>query len=282
MKSLERKHIVSRMESQEKPATGKILACVGTIEQFNADTDDKVSLLEAGATPVDYYGNDAVWKQFNQRNAGVDSYVISALDSSDKKSAGYADCTGLVAVGIDKETGKNISILTHQDSKSVLNRNMPDAGRDTFIADLSTSLTELRTRCESGSIDTVVFGGWTEGVGSSVYPYSAEEYKEMVMLIGSLSQNVLGIDPVVVVGPNLEHNILGNGMDEDTVRSLKSGGQTIMDRDPRDKDVSVIFDTQRRRLYMTRPGQYGAGDYTFPASRVKEMEQNWTDDTWMD
>jgi len=272
--------IVEQKGSIEDFHGGRIVTCVGTQEDFSRN--DSWPVRQTDTVLVDYYGNnDETWTRLKQKSAGRETYVISALDSFNKESRNYADCTGIVAVGVDKETGENISFLTHQDGKKILTADGPlKEVHEQFIADLRASLSELKDRSKTGSIDLVIFGGWAEGFGGGFYPYSAEEYKRSVQMIGNLCEEVLQIDPDVAIGPNAEPT--RDGYDE-------HGNGTI-----RDFDVQVVFDTINRRLYMVRPEQPTGPsrdphhpveqntNRTFKASQIEEEEKYWTDSTWQD
>src|SRR3989344_7601423 len=146
---------VATLESSEKPKVGQIINCFGTTDDF--PLEDKMRLDALDATPVDYYSNAKSWQKLHQKNAGKESYVISSADSTNKKSDRFADCTGIIAVGLEKGARKNISILTHQDYKRIVK---PAKKLEKFVTDLKSSLIELRDRSESGSLDVVIFGGW--------------------------------------------------------------------------------------------------------------------------
>lgn len=258
---------------------GRIVTCVGTREDFSHNKSWPARL--ADIVLVDYYGNSEYWTKLKQKSAGKETYVISALDSLNKESRNYADCTGIVAVGVDKETGKNISFLTHQDGKKILTADGPlKEVQKQFTADLRASLSELKDRSKEGSIDGVIFGGWAEGFGGGFYPYSAEEYKRSVQLIGNLFEEVLQIDPDVAIGPNAEPT--RSGYDERDNEIIK------------DFDIQVVFDTINRRLYMVRPEQPTGASHdphhpveqntnrTFKASQIEKEAKYWIDSTWQD
>lgn len=56
----------------------------------------------------------------NNLSAGPYTYVISELSETPKKSLGYLNCTGVVATGISKESGNNISFISHQEPSRIL------------------------------------------------------------------------------------------------------------------------------------------------------------------
>ena len=81
-----------------------IMACIGVPEDFGQKEREKMFPLN------DIYNQDIFNVDFENGNVG---FFISPIekDFSNKFSRGYFDCTGLVVVGVDKETGQNISFL---------------------------------------------------------------------------------------------------------------------------------------------------------------------------
>lgn len=68
--------------------------------------------------------------------------VISHTNSRNKYSNKYYNCTGLVVIGRDRETGENISFLTHQDPLYFLVTEQ----KEKFIVAISDILLELKER----------------------------------------------------------------------------------------------------------------------------------------
>ncbi len=240
--------IRSLKDSEESPRFGEIVACFGTEDDYKRSRS--LEWRHLPTTHVDYYGSARQWEQLDQKNGGKHTYVISSIDDHNKSSDKYADCTGIVVVGAEK--GKNISLLTHQDPKPL---KIPDV-LEQYTHDLTARLEEMRDRAEPGSVDMIIFGGWT------VPDYDAG-YKRSVKMLGEIGQKVLGIDPTIVLGPN-------NVRATDT-RSIRT--------------VSVTFDTDKRRLYMIRPDQIEKTalpgqpappktNITFKASQIDDVEKN--------
>ncbi len=195
--------------------------------------------------------NDMASKNF--LNAGHQSYVISTVDNSNKFSEGFFMCTGLLAVGVDKETGKNISLLTHQYPIIFSN---PEK-RNKFIKDLNSRLQDLKNRSVEGSVDAVAFGGsYREDQEADNYPIMLKYYPDSVNLSADGVRNILGFDPVVINGPKLKRIL---------------NGEQISD--------SVYFDNKNRRLYFVRgeinqpaPGRT-SGD--FPVGELEDRKKDW-------
>ncbi len=82
-------------------------------EQIN-DLDNPISKIQEEGLFVDWFANDEIIKDRQLLSMGERTYVISPINEVSKSSASYRNCMGIIAVGKDKETEKNISFLTHQ------------------------------------------------------------------------------------------------------------------------------------------------------------------------
>jgi len=85
------------------------------------------------------------WKQVN--------FVISNIDETDKYSSWYNNCTGVILFWIDKNTGKSISMLSHQNPNCFLK------DKQWFEIILSKRLKEFSDRCKEWSIKSFIWGG---------------------------------------------------------------------------------------------------------------------------
>ncbi|MFA6006773.1 MAG: hypothetical protein WC764_03555 [Candidatus Paceibacterota bacterium] len=152
---------------------------------------------------LSFYADPKKLTEKRIKNAGEKSYVISPVDGRDKLSKEYADCTGLVVTGQDKELGVDISFLTHQNPTFFLKS---DENKNKFIADLSNSLTEIKERCEPGTIDAVIFSGsYLPGIS----PHTGNSYQkvhdESTALITNVVKEGLGFKPSIMVEPKASH-----------------------------------------------------------------------------
>jgi len=190
-----------------------IMACIGNRSDFGDSIKGKFEEQHQKIHNVNYESELDILKRKKFLNGGRQTYVMSTIDDLDKFSEGFYDCTGLVVVGVDKNTGKNISFLTHQDPKQFLNQK-----KDVFISHLQQQLIEIKKRCKLGTIDAVIVGG----------KYTADKYKknyiDTVKLISSKIQKNLGFEPVVINGPKLTY----------------------------DSD-SVFYENKTKRIYFLRP-----------------------------
>jgi len=148
----------------------------------------------------------------------------------------------VVIVGKDKETGKNISIMSHQspealfeDEEILLN----------FKNQLISSIEEMKSRCVPNSLDFVVFGGIKEEISDKEPdenfrmgiddpakfmkgPY--DDYVRSIRFLNYIISQKTGFSPVVMLDPN---------------ENFKTDEYSL----------NVYFDNENRRLYMIRPEQ---------------------------
>jgi hypothetical protein len=90
---------------------------VDVAQENNELEDIREEMEEDGLTHwVDFEGGDLEkLEKEGFKHAGLNSYLISPISDRDWFSDHYFDCTGVVAIGRDIETNKEISFLTHQD-----------------------------------------------------------------------------------------------------------------------------------------------------------------------
>lgn len=235
-----------------------IIVCVGNPKQFREkpNTEDgkifsDLMKLE-DAHNVDFYENPDELDRKGFKNKGQNSYVISKIDGRDKLSEEYRDCTGLLVVGADKETGENISFLTHQMPEYFLgkseNKNLK------FKKDLSKQIEELKKRSQEGTIDAVILGGQylsaKSGRHSPAYKemYMAEHEDSIKLLAKEVSKS-LGFEPVVIVGPK---EVSENNAEDD-----------------------IFFSNSERRLYLKRPEVGMRGTESYLPSEIKKQAKKW-------
>ena len=232
-----------------KKGVAPIMACIGMPEQFkeNPGEEQKIFDAEEQESPslhnVDYYGNPTDLKKQKFKNAGDYSYVISTIDTADKVSRTYRNCTGLVVSGQDKETGENISFLSHQDPQYFLEE--ASDRRNTFVGDLRGRLKELKERCVPGTIDAVIVGG---NYFKDVQKYK-EQYIKSIGLLSQVVQQELGFEPTAITGPKTDSFLPGSD--------------------------NIFYDNGHRRLYIMRPEVGKDSTKSFAPSKIKEHEKQW-------
>lgn len=181
---------------------------------------------------------------------GDEGYIMSAISGSEKMSFNYAECTGVAVVGIDINTGENISFLTHQNPTHFLNKE-----RGEFINDMRGRLLGIKERCKEGTIDATIFGGRyayaREYRGSKIEKIFIKEYVNSVKLLGRLIDTNLGFSPTVIVTPKFNSSF-----------------------------DAVIFDTENRRLYITRDKGKNGFMQSFVAKDIDNEQKKWSPGEW--
>lgn len=222
-----RKEIDTPKSEHLKEGVRPIIACINESKKCNffgsvpmpdvpGDAHDNALDVQYGADIYDMRMKKII-------NNGEETYLISPIDKRNKLSSEYRNCTGLVAVGIAKKDGQNISFLTHQYPIRFLHDS-----RRAFKHDLSEQLTRLKELSEEKTIDVVIYGGnyFTDNYNFGGYSAAefVKDYKESIKLLSDVVKKRFGFRPVVITGPN------------------KAGG-----------GQNVFFDTENRRLYVVRP-----------------------------
>ncbi len=223
-----------------------IIACIGTEADFENDPSLQAKLFivpthnQAGVHDVDYFGDPESLRRQNFKNAGEGSYAISPVDNLDKLSRKFRNCTGLVVAGVDKKTGKNMSLLSHEDPGYFLDER--NNNKDSFLTDLRQRLQELHEKSAEGTVDAVIVGGnwfkWGPGYKRA--------YRKSIELLSQEVENIFGFMPVVMTGPKT------------------TGGEE-----------SVFYNNEHRRLYIVRPRVGRASTESFIRSEMKTKERRW-------
>lgn len=231
-----------------------LIFSVGTHAQFLDDANEKVREVAAVGQPVnaenvDYFGDQEKMLAKGFWKGGPGTYVISPIDSQDKYSHGYEECTGVVAVGRDRKTGENISLLSHQRPAHILGR------PENFFKDLDDALSQMRAVAEEGSIDAVILGGaYSNALLREEFDMTAKiveyEYATAVDLLSEAIQRQFQLTPIVA-GPKIN---------------------AVID--------SVFLDNAKRRICIMRHVGEGKEDEafatgTFPATALTDEKRKW-------
>ena len=222
-----------------------IIACVGSFKDFNSFGQNLFdeSFIEQqinNAHNIDFFGHPDDFKEKNFLNSGIKTYVFSVLDGQNKFSEGLFDCTGLIVTGIDKETGKNISFLSHQ-SPNVFLLNK----KDDFINHLKSRFVEIKNKCIPGTIDAIVVGGNYFNESDHEELNYGQKYLDSIELLSSETKKILGFEPSIINGPK-----------EDT--------------GPDD----IFYDNENRRLYFLRP-KVNEDTGSFTQSNIEKEKKKW-------
>lgn len=161
-----------------------IMICVDDVGHY-----DK-SLME-NAEYVDYFKNKT--DKGNSLQHRDRAYIISDISPGNKYTNELYSCTSIIAVGSDKQTGENISFMSHQDCVAV-------DEYDSFALDIKKRLNELKSKSQEGSIDIVIVGGMVNS------KYVAKNYEDTLSKLSAYIKEVAGFDPIIV-GPK-EHDFV--------------------------------------------------------------------------
>ncbi len=200
---------------------------------------------------LDYDGSDLEkLEKEGFKHAGYLSYLISPLAERNWFSDHYINCTAVVGMGRDAATGKELSFLSHQDPNFFINSGPENAAR--FAADMASSLEELRSRAQEGSVEVLLMGGdfSTQAVKTPDDKTATcrTQYIASIKVLREVVQKTLGFDPKVLAGPN------------------NSKGETI-----------VTVQTQGRKVWVERGKQDAIFDQPYQANQLEEMESKWLD-----
>ena len=154
-------------------------------------------------------------------------YVMSEANEKNKYSEKFFDCIGLVIVGIDEKTGKNISIITHQKPARLLNTEY--FGKEDEEEYLKT-IKNFVAQCKKGTVDALIIGGKIKKGGN--VDGDPETYIKGVQKVSSMVAPLIGFEPTVVTGPKVSISASEDAFPTD-----------------------IFFDTKKRRLYLFMPEQ---------------------------
>ncbi len=237
----------------------------GIYDRNNLDRDTQYFLdaFKKDADFVNFSYRSKDIKENAMYNSGDTTYVMSLLNNRNKYSLAYLDCTGIVAVGTDRETGENISFMSHQNPDSFLE---DDYVKTNFKNDLNKNFDNLISKCIPGSIDVVILGGNKEDVSENVPnenfrlgfddidqylkgPF--DQYIKSVKFLSHTIKQKIGFTPIVISGPNDNFETAHHSL-------------------------SAYFDNKNRRLYMVKPKQENnTKNEAFEASKVEDQIKNF-------
>lgn len=202
-------------------------------------TYEALAKIEKEGEYVDFYADEELILKHSMLNSGAQTYAVSDCNEKDKYSNQYSGCTGVVMVGTDKTTKKQISFLSHQDPAKFLSNY-----KEVFTKDLGQGIERFLAQTDPQTVDVVVFGG--ENLSGE------DEYRKSIRLLDEICKSKLGFSPAVLTGPNAKPHI---------------------------GPASMYVDTQNRRLYLLRPGQVEMGtNQSFLPSQIKKESEKWKED----
>lgn len=239
---------ISQSKTQEHDKR-PIIACLH-------DEPVKLEEILAGSRGIDFVNMDMSPEQQEEGFVGefrekLWAYIISPIDSKDKFSLKYAECTGVVMVGTDKETGENISFLSHQNPNFFLFYDDLN-----FFTELEKKVKEIKDRCEPDSIDAIIFGGKFANVkdfpdNHAIHEIDKELYLKSIESISDKIKSTLGFNPEVISGPkfNPAHD-------------------------------HVVFRNNDRRLHLLRFSNQSDFIRNFNSDEVRELSKDWKPGQW--
>jgi len=152
-----------------------------------------VSYVLEDAEYIDYYRANTRTADKNLEHSNHNSFVISKLNSSNKYSKDYLNCTWVVALGESKDSWENISFLTHQNVIWFL-RDEQSVG-DEFKEKLKASIDELKKKSKEWTVDIIIL--WWNDFDE----YS--DYKETIKFLDSVITESAWFSPSVVWWPTV-------------------------------------------------------------------------------
>jgi len=244
---------LNALKSEHLKDAPQVLACVGTkMEDFlTGDENKDKAFLEMfeNAENVDFFEKVDKIRTKGHLTAGYETYVISLANENDKRSDKLRNCTSVIISGTDKDTGKNISLVSHQDPKSFLPNEKGISKQ--FTEHLQQQLSDFKIRCLPETIDAVMLGGnyLRDGI-------HRKDYAKSVAFLSNKIKLVLGFEPVVITGP-------------------KTNEATDEDENKESGDDKFLFDTKNRRLYLVRPEVGNSTTESYLPSDFDEQAQKW-------
>lgn len=226
--------------------------------EFFKEFEKNAEFLDFRLNPEKFFSS-----KWNKNKDGT--YLISPIDGKNKYSKDFLDCLSVCVVGKEKETGKNISFISHLNPEAIFeNRDI----RLRFEKDLKNRIEEIVNRCEEGTIDVAILGGnkdieYNDYINSvdidkmnpqDLYDFVGEnasgpfeKYKNTIYLLDKIFLETLKFNPTVICGPN--SNI--------KINELK--GSNALD---------LYFNTENRNISILRPKNEKVNDESFLASDI--------------
>lgn len=219
-----------------KKDSKSIMGCIIDSKNVDEISREMIEKIIEDGVFVDYYAEEKIYQENNMKNAGRKTYAISACDEKDKWSTRYYNCTGVIMIGEEKETGKQVSFMSHQDPDRFLG-----SKKQKFAEDLEERIREFKSRVKEGTIDAILFGG-----NAGDY-----QYQESIKFLGDVVKTQLNFEPRVQTGPNSDW--------------YSENGAT-----------DIYLDTQNRRLYIVRVFQENDKfNRDYLPSELREKSEEW-------
>ncbi len=231
------------------------------MEKFNIGKNEKINTLKSehlrnGNNPIigvihDKRDLDPETKEMVEdykKNADGVSSFSECNDHNKWSKEPFLYCTGMIVSGVEKDTGENISVMIHQNPGKLAHLHMKEKElferKDNFIKKVSENIKNIKEKCESKTIDCVIFGGNNGG----------EVYKESIGTLSKVCSDELGFEPVVLTGPKMSREIINREKLNET---------------------DTYFDNKNRRLYIIRTAQTSEENESYLPLDIDEQSKKW-------
>lgn len=197
-----------------------------------------VSMILKDANYIDYYRNNEKVAKENLKFSNHNSFVISNIDSSNKYSKDYLNCTWIIAIWESEETWENISFLTHQNTIWYMEK---IKWLDTlFKQKLEESLLELKSKSKNGTIDIVIM--WWNDINDFA------DYTKTIKFLDNIISESTWISAEVVWWPSI-------------VKNLKTKNNT--------KDI--VLNTSDRKIFLFKEYSKIEDNINFYANKINKV-----------
>ena len=178
-------------QSVSREGSFPVIGCI--VDRNNLDLFSKkmIDLISEKGINIDFHQSNEYMQRHGLITApneikGVHNrpYVISQCDATDKFSKEYANCTGAVFVGKDKNYSKQLSFMSHWSG----------GHKEDFKMALSASIDDLIAKADEETIQAILFGGMDI--------YLDNDYKQTIKIQSDIILERLGVEPDVLTGPN--------------------------------------------------------------------------------
>lgn len=212
---------------------------VSLVDIMNVDevTKKNIKEIEEKGENISLYLDNYQREELNIRGH-ANLYSISACNEKDKFSKSFHNCVGIIVSGIDKETKKPISILTHQNPSFFLDRDNPATKEElsSYVADLQDRLRQIQHSAVDGSLDVVLIGGQYA---------DKQEYIDSMRQTSQFVMSTIGVKPTIITGPNTQPGIM---------------------------PTNIYLNTKDRIIYSIRPENPSVANGSLS---VEDIEKQW-------
>lgn len=197
-------------------------------------------------------------------------FTSTGINEKNKYSKALRMCTGVVAVGKLRDSGKEVSFMTHNLFPTILRskRNVKKlsvrngASEKVAYNDIvrqygeafREQLKNFYELVDKDSIDVIGFGGQAYGRKGIFEDSSWKEYESAIKYQSQLIKEELGSEPTIIAGPQDGPTFTGYG----------------------ETGTDVYLDTQNRRLYIVRSEQKNAKrNENYKPENLEKEKKNW-------